>query len=311
MQASRVLQYQGKMLSSTRFIFRHLISEKHLISSSTQSLPQLTTLPLNFHVIVREKNLELRIKGKDGAMKKIFLVLIMVGILMSFVGCGIEFFPDTDSIGPTPSPPPPGNTVTDVQADTVVKFLPYTVAGLADATTTTPVSVRGDSSSQYSINGGTPASTTGTVKNGDSVIVQNTSSNLGPNLLTITVLQIGGASATYTSTTGTLVFPTIRGIGAGSTVTSNTATVPATLPNGFIFGNSATISFAPDSDSSSSMFINGSAIPAASPSPIAAGNTLTLRHTAAASSGQTVTTKAVITGSNIVTYTVTFKSTTQ
>lgn len=239
-------------------------------------------------------------------MKKWFLSVLVV---ISLAGCGdFEWFPDTDSIGPSPNPPPPGSIVTDVQADTVVSFIPYTVAGLADATTTS-ISVRGDSSSQYSINDGTLTSTTGTVKNGDKVIVQNISSNLGANLSISTVLQIGGASATYTSTTGTLVFPTKSGISTGTTVDSNPAIIPATLPNGFVFGNPTTISIASDSSPNSSILING--ILSASPSPIVVGDRLTLRHVAAASSGQTVTTKADIKGSGSSTYTVTFKSITQ
>jgi hypothetical protein len=245
-------------------------------------------------------------------MRKSTIISLLLGLLISLSGCGdFEFFPDTTSGGPSPVPPPPGGTVSDVQADTVVKFLPYTVAGLADAGTTTAIRVSGHPTSQYAVNGGTPTNATVAVKNGDTIVVQNVSSNLGQKVAVGTVLVVGGSSATYTSITGTLIFPTLNGVGTGTAVTSNSAQVPTTLPDGFVFGTSTTIAFAPDSAPGSLMFINGGAFPAASPSPLAAGNTLTFRHTAAQGSGQTVTSKAVITGSNGVTYTVTFKSTTQ
>jgi hypothetical protein len=249
-------------------------------------------------------------------MQRIFVAVLLIGVSLC-AGCGesIHWFPGNSgtSGGTMPNPPPSGQIVTDVQADTATPFLPYTVlfGNITTSTTTASISVSGDASSQYSKdNGATFTSTAGTVKKGDTVIVRNTSSNFGSDLSISTILNIGGANATYISKTGTLIFPTLSNRPTGSTVLSNTATVPVNLPNGFAFGNSATIAFAADSDASSTMYLNGSIVAAPSPSPINALDRLSFKHTAASAANTTVITKAVLTGST-GTYTVTFKSVTQ
>jgi hypothetical protein len=247
-------------------------------------------------------------------MRILITAFILFGVAL-IAGCGesIHWFPGTSggSGGTIPNPPPSGQIVTDVQADTITTFLPYTVAfgNVSSSTNSATITVSGDATSMYSINGGTPTNAAGTVRKGQTVIVQNTSSNLGSNISVSTNLNIGGANATYISKTGTLVFPTVNR-STGSLVISNMATVPADLPNGFVFGNSATIAFASDSDPSSTMYLNGSIVAASSPSPIRALDRLSFKHTAASAANKTVTTKAVLTGAT-GTYTVTFKSITQ
>ena len=253
-------------------------------------------------------------------MRQFFAAVAVLG-LMTLAGCGdsIHWFPDGGGGGGgiTPSPPPPGDTTTytQVQCDTDIKFTPYTVAfgNITSSATTTSISVSGDPSSQYSKDGGTTfTSTAGTVKGGDAVVVKHTSSIYGPNRSISTLLYIGGASATYSSTTGQLSFATRKGVSAGSTATSDTATVPVNLPNGFTWnsGNTAKISLVrSDSDATSEIHINGNSVPAADGTTIAAGNTIYLKHTA--SSNATTLTHALITGAGGTPYDITFKSTLQ
>jgi hypothetical protein len=248
-------------------------------------------------------------------MRILVTAFILSGVAL-LAGCGesIHWFPGSSgsSGGTMPNPPPSSQTVTDVQADTITPFLPYTVSfgNVSTSTNSASITVSGDATSMYSIDSGTPTNAAGTVKKGQKVVVQNTSSNFGSNLSISTILNIGGANATYISKTGILIFPTLSNRPTGSTVLSNTATVPVNLPNGFAFGNSATIAFAADSDASSTMYLNGSIVAAPSPSPINALDRLSFKHTAASAANTTVITKAVLTGST-GTYTVTFKSVTQ
>ncbi len=82
-----------------------------------------------------------------------------------------------------------------VTLNTVVTSNPITVSGINDPST--PISVSGG---LYSINGGAYTSSSGTVANGQTVTVQQTSAN--SNVAAVnTVLNIGGVSSTFTSTT--------------------------------------------------------------------------------------------------------------
>lgn len=248
-------------------------------------------------------------------MKKATLFTMCI-IVAALSGCGnFEWFPSGTSSGggATPNPVPNSQTITEIQADTVTPFLHYTVAfgNITTSTTTATISVSGDVSSQYSKDNGTTfTSATGTVKPGDIVIVRNTSSNNGSNVLVSTLLNIGGITATYVSKTGSLIYPTLLNRVQGTTVQSNSATVPLNFTNNFVLGSSATIAWATGSDSSSQMYFNGSNTASALPSPIKAGDSIYFRHTAASASNTTITTKATLTGST-GTYDLTFKSTTQ
>lgn len=81
-----------------------------------------------------------------------------------------------------------------VSLNTITVSNSITVAGINTATT---ISVTGG---EYSINGGTYISTPGTVTNGQTVVVRHTSAN--SNVAAVnTVLNIGGVTSTFTSTT--------------------------------------------------------------------------------------------------------------
>jgi hypothetical protein len=251
-------------------------------------------------------------------MNKIALVVLLT-VIAALAGCGesIHWFPgNSGSSGSTttPSPPPPGGTKTDVQADTVTTFDPYTVLfnNITTSTATAAISVSGDSSSRYSVNGGTPTKSAGTVKGGDVVTVQNTSSNYGANISVSTNLFIGGATATYISTTGKLIFLTRKSAPLNTAnYSSDQVAVPQTLPGGFTFPATIKLDSAKTTASNSSMWVNGNQI--ADGFTINPNMILQLRHTTSATSGTTVVTAATLTpqtgtGSP---YTVTFKSVTQ
>ena len=251
--------------------------------------------------------------------RKIYVAVLLIGVTF-LAGCGesIHWFPGNSGSGGSstmPSPPPPGGTKTDVQADTVTKFDPYTVAfgNITSSTTTASINVSGDSSSQYSINGGTPTSSAGTVKKGDVVTVQNTSSNYGQNISVSTILNIGGASASYTSSTGKLIYLTKKSAPLNTAnYPSDQAAVPLVLPGGFTFPATIKIDTATTTPgSNSSMWVNGNI--QADGFTVNPGMLLQLRHTTAATSGTTVTTAVILTPQTGTgsTYTVTFKSVTQ
>ena len=247
-------------------------------------------------------------------MKKAVLFMMCI-VVAALSGCGqnFEWFPSSSSGGGSyPSPPPPGGTLTDLQANTITKFDPYVVAfgNITSSTTTTSIKVSGDVSSMYSVNDGTPTSVAGTVKKGDSVRVINTTSNYGQNISVSTLLNIGGASATYTSTTGKLIFLTKLSAPLNTpNFASDQTSIPLVLPGGFTFP--ATIKLTTTSGNNSSMWINGNI--QADGFTINPGMTLQLKHTTAATSATDVITAATLTpqtGSGTP-YTVTFKSTTQ
>jgi hypothetical protein len=251
-------------------------------------------------------------------MRILITAFVLFGVAL-LAGCGesIHWFPGNSgsSSGTIPNPAPSGQTVTEVQADTVTQFLPYTVAfgNITTSTTTASITVSGDaaSNSMYSINTGTPTNAAGTVKKGDVVTVQNTSSNKLPNSPMSTTLNIGGAVAYYISKTGTLIFYTITNQPQGQTVQSNWATVPANFTNNFVLGSQGTINFAADSASGSTMYVNGNSTQSvALPRQINAGDTISFKHTTALTSNTPVITKAILTGSS-GTYNLTFKSVTQ
>lgn len=84
-----------------------------------------------------------------------------------------------------------------VALSSTITSAPITVAGIDAAA---DITVSGDASSLYIINGGTPTADPGTVVNGDEVQAVHTSS-ASYLTLTNTVLTIGGVSDTFTSIT--------------------------------------------------------------------------------------------------------------
>jgi hypothetical protein len=107
----------------------------------------------------------------------------------------------------------------NVPLRTAVTSNTITVAGITTASM--PLKITGG---QYSLNGGALTTAAGTVKNGDSVVVQLTSS---PQFLTTTSCQlaIGGASSSFRVTTVSPVLPTL----------SSTPLAPATMGRAYSF----------------------------------------------------------------------------
>jgi hypothetical protein len=106
---------------------------------------------------------------------------------------------------------PPGDTTPDpfiladqpdVPLSTPITSAPVAVTGI---TVPTPISVSGDPTSQYSINGGAFTSAAGSVSNGNTVRVRHTSAVV-PDATVDTTLNIGGVTDTFTSTTAKYAF---------------------------------------------------------------------------------------------------------
>lgn len=130
--------------------------------------------------------------------------LLLLALLLA--GCGdVEWFPESERAPTTPdafSFPAKTNTAkaTEITSDAI------TVAGLTAAASISVAGSQG-SDSKYSINGGTPTATAGTVKNDDTVTVTHlSSSSLGT--ATESTLTIGGVSSKFVSTTVYLDTPT-------------------------------------------------------------------------------------------------------
>jgi hypothetical protein len=151
-----------------------------------------------------EQNLESMIRCAD--MRRIGYTLIAVALTMA--GCGsVEWFPEYVRLPTTPDQfsfaTKTGATVSTAASPATVTSDAITVAGLTAESS--PISVTGSvgSDSKYSVNAAPAAATAGTVKNGDTVTVTQTSSTaLGT--ATISTLTIGNVSATFTSITQTV-----------------------------------------------------------------------------------------------------------
>lgn len=129
--------------------------------------------------------------------KKVALVqfLGLALILVFLAGCGADWFPAYKR----PATLPDTFTFTqikDVEPGQPVTSNSITVAGLtADSS---PITITGTSTSKYSINGGTPTSSAGTVKNGDQVTVTHTTTP-NPGVVTTSTVTIGGLQGAFTT----------------------------------------------------------------------------------------------------------------
>jgi len=141
--------------------------------------------------------------------------------------------PLASSIDTVPSAPAPGAFTPQTGAETLVLALSnaVTVAGI---NWPSAIAVSGG---EYSINGAPFVSAPGTVNNGDSVALRQTSSGTY-STRTDTTLTIGGVSSSFSVTTRTPVQPTISGTPATSALTGTpylfTPTASAAL--GFSLG---------------------------------------------------------------------------
>jgi hypothetical protein len=130
--------------------------------------------------------------------KRLFNQFWVALILVFSVACGGGSGGDPDPVEPPQADTTPDAfTLTDridVELDTLTQSDPITISGIDAATS---ISISGG---EYSIDGGTFVSTSGTVTNGQSVIVQQTSSSTSKTT-TDTVLTVGGVSDTFSVTT--------------------------------------------------------------------------------------------------------------
>jgi len=88
-----------------------------------------------------------------------------------------------------------------------------------------PISISGDASSVYSINGAAFTSLPGTVVNTDQVVVQHTTANGADETTVTSVLTVGDKSASYVSSTGNFARATV----AASATVDQSATAQVSL----------------------------------------------------------------------------------
>lgn len=125
-------------------------------------------------------------------------VWIVALLSLTIAGCGgIEWFPEYIRSSTTPDQFT-FTAKTDVPFNALQTSDSITVAGIAGGTA--PMVVSGDAGSKYSLNSGTPTVTANSVKNGDKVTVQHTSSSTAGTTVS-TTLAIGDVKAVFSSTT--------------------------------------------------------------------------------------------------------------
>ena len=87
-----------------------------------------------------------------------------------------------------------------------------------------PISISGDASSLYSVNGAASTSLPGTVVNGDQVVVQHTTANVADNTTVTSILTVGDKSASYVTSTGNFARVAVAASGTvDQTVTAQVA----------------------------------------------------------------------------------------
>ena len=122
-------------------------------------------------------------------------VMIFMVLMLIMTGCGdTNWFPENIKPDDTPTAFTFASQ-TNVAVNTTVTSAAVTITGIKNGSG--PISVTGGT---YSINGGAYTSSPGTVKNNDSVTVQQTSGTQ-PGQTVKTTLTIGSFSAVFTSTT--------------------------------------------------------------------------------------------------------------
>ena len=159
--------------------------------------------------------------------------LCLIALALGMAGCGgVDFFPEFKRAATTPDPFS-FTSQTGIVISTPVTSNAITVAGLTGATS--PISVTGPtgSASKYSINGATATDVAGTVKNGDTVTVTQTSAaNQGAsNISTLTIGNVNGTFTTTTQFVGTPVFSAtsiVNGIPQASATLTSVDTIPGT-----------------------------------------------------------------------------------
>lgn len=131
--------------------------------------------------------------------KKLFKNLVFISVITLLASCG-GGGSDPD---PVVNPPPPSDSTpdgfiftdqVDIEFDTLVQSDSITISGIDIAST---ISITGG---EYSVNGGTFATTDGSINNGQSITVQQTSSSTSKTVTDV-VLTIGGVSDTFSVTT--------------------------------------------------------------------------------------------------------------
>ena len=209
----------------------------------------------------------------------------------------------TQADGSVGSGPPVTDTVPDVFTFTDQENLPLLTESISNAITVsgidspTPISIGGDTSSRYSVNGAAYTNSTGLINNGDSIRVKHTSAGTFSTSVN-TMLNIGGVTDTFTSTTRSYAFAFTDQVEVPllTELISDAVTISG-------IDSSAPISIS--GDASSRYSVNGAAY-TNSPGVVTDGDSIRVRHTSAGTVSTSVNTTLNIGG-----VTDTFTSTTR
>jgi hypothetical protein len=226
-------------------------------------------------------------------MNRVFLMLTLLGLTLS--GCsGVDWFPEQVATPATTTATTSGTSGPTVLTVAAFSFTPITnaIAGSPQSSnaitvtlssgTSAPISV--SEGGKYKINSGDFTSVAGVVNNNDTVVVQHTAAS-GDGQRVTTTLTIGNKSATFSSTTAnvsvaqfSMTPPGVVNATAGSPLTATTTVALTT-------GTSATISVA----GAGQYKINSGAFTSGN-GTVKNSDTVTVQHTTASGTEQTVTT---------------------
>jgi len=178
--------------------------------------------------------------------------------------------------------------VTGVALSTVQTSTAITVSGIT-APAAISITACTSTSCEYAINGGTWTGASGTVNNGQTVQVRHTSAAT-PSTAVNTTLTIGGVADTFTSTTlddttpNAFTFTDVTGVALSTVQTSTAITVSGiTIPTAIsVVGGEYEV--------------NSSGTWSSSPTTVATGDTVRVRHTSAATPSTAVNTTLTIGG---------------
>jgi len=134
---------------------------------------------------------------------KDFRTICLIVLALLVAGCGVDWFPQFNgsAVNPTPFS---FNSKFGVPIFASVSSNTVTISGFANNSTASPISI--SAGSAYSINGSTPTTSAGTIKNNQTVKVIQTTSSL-PGASTVSTLTIGFLNGTFTTVTQTITTP--------------------------------------------------------------------------------------------------------
>jgi len=134
---------------------------------------------------------------------KDFRMICLIVLALLVAGCGVDWFPQFNGSATNPAPFS-FTSKFGVPIFASVSSNTVRISGFANNSTASPIAI--SAGSAYSIDGGTPTTSAGTIKNNQTVKVIQTTASL-PGASTVSTLTIGFLNGTFTTVTQTITTP--------------------------------------------------------------------------------------------------------